>query len=81
MENNWVSSLLQKTIFTTNTSYLLPSQLASISGRPEKVFVRFHFHDVFLCAGGRYHGRMLILNPTLIPLLEELGRKTKSGFQ
>ncbi|MBL7874439.1 MAG: 3-hydroxybutyryl-CoA dehydrogenase, partial [Cyclobacteriaceae bacterium] len=35
-----------KTIFTTNTSYLLPSQLATISGRPEK-FCAFHFHDVF----------------------------------
>ncbi|MFN7601715.1 MAG: 3-hydroxyacyl-CoA dehydrogenase NAD-binding domain-containing protein, partial [Bacteroidota bacterium] len=35
-----------KTIFTTNTSYLLPSQFADISGRPEK-FCAFHFHDVF----------------------------------
>lgn len=35
-----------KTIFTTNTSYLLPSQFAAISGRPEK-FCAFHFHDVF----------------------------------
>jgi len=31
-----------KTIFTTNTSYLLPSQLATISGRPEK-FCAFHY--------------------------------------
>ncbi len=35
-----------QTIFTTNTSYLLPSQFATISGRPEK-FCAFHFHDVF----------------------------------
>ncbi len=62
-----------KTIFTTNTSYLLPSQLASISGRPEK-FCAFHFHDVF-------YARVVDIMPhadtdsTLIPLLEELGRK------
>jgi len=35
-----------KTIFTTNTSYLLPSQLADASGRPAR-FCAFHFHDVF----------------------------------
>ena len=62
-----------KTIFTTNTSYLLPSQLASISGRPEK-FCAFHFHDVF-------YARVVDIMPhagtdsTLIPVLEELGRK------
>lgn len=62
-----------KTIFTTNTSYLLPSQLASISGRPEK-FCAFHFHDVF-------YARVVDIMPhsgtdlSLIPLLEELGRK------
>ncbi|MEM7104073.1 MAG: 3-hydroxyacyl-CoA dehydrogenase [Bacteroidota bacterium] len=36
----------EKTLFTTNTSYLLPSQLADSSGRPER-FCAFHFHDVF----------------------------------
>lgn len=62
-----------KTIFTTNTSYLVPSQLASISGRPEK-FCAFHFHDVF-------YARVVDImphvgtDPTLIPLLEELGKK------
>jgi 3-hydroxybutyryl-CoA dehydrogenase len=62
-----------KTIFTTNTSYLLPSQLADISGRPEK-FCAFHFHDVF-------YARVVDImphpktDPSLIPLLEELGRK------
>lgn len=34
------------TIFTTNTSYLLPSMFAEQSGRPEQ-FCAFHFHDVF----------------------------------
>jgi 3-hydroxybutyryl-CoA dehydrogenase len=34
------------TLFTTNTSYLLPSLLAADTGRPER-FCAFHFHDVF----------------------------------
>ena len=34
------------TIFTTNTSYLLPSMFAEASGRPER-FCSLHFHDVF----------------------------------
>ncbi len=61
-----------KTIFTTNTSYLLPSQLADISGRPEK-FCAFHFHDVF-------YARVVDImphpttDPTLIPLLHELAK-------
>jgi 3-hydroxybutyryl-CoA dehydrogenase len=61
-----------KTIFTTNTSYLLPSQLATISGRPEK-FCAFHFHDVF-------YARVVDImphpttDPSLIPLLRELGK-------
>ena len=61
-----------KTIFTTNTSYLLPSQLAYISGRPDK-FCAFHFHDVF-------YARVVDImphpttDPSLIPLLQELGR-------
>ncbi len=60
-----------KTIFTTNTSYLLPSQLANISGRPEK-FCAFHFHDVF-------YARVVDImphpttDPSLIPLLQDLG--------
>ncbi|WP_114747935.1 3-hydroxyacyl-CoA dehydrogenase [Pleomorphovibrio marinus] len=36
----------EKTIFTTNTSYLLPSLFAEISDRPGK-FCALHFHDVF----------------------------------
>jgi len=61
-----------KTIFTTNTSYLLPSQLANISGRPDK-FCAFHFHDVF-------YARVVDImphpttDPSLIALLQELGR-------
>lgn len=34
-----------RTIFTTNTSTLLPSKIASATGRPEK-FLALHFHDV-----------------------------------
>lgn len=61
-----------KTIFTTNTSYLLPSQLARISGRPDK-FCAFHFHDVF-------YARVVDImphpttDPVLIPLLQKLGK-------
>lgn len=61
------------TIFTTNTSYLLPSQFAEVSGRPEK-FCAFHFHDVF-------HSRVVDIMPhpgtssEVVSLLEELGRK------
>ncbi len=61
-----------KTIFTTNTSYLLPSQLAAISGRPQK-FCAFHFHDVF-------YARVVDImphpttDPSMIPLLQELGK-------
>ena len=62
----------EKTIFTTNTSYLLPSQLAAISGRPAKVCA-FHFHDVF-------NARVVDImphsgtDPELIPLLQQLGK-------
>lgn len=62
-----------KTIFTTNTSYLLPSQFATISGRPEK-FCAFHFHDVFTA-------RVVDVmphpgtHPDIIPLLFDFGKK------
>ena len=36
----------EHTLLTTNTSYLLPSQLAEASGRPKR-FCALHFHDVF----------------------------------
>lgn len=35
----------ERTIFTTNTSTLVPSMFADKTGRPEK-FLAFHFHDV-----------------------------------
>ncbi len=35
----------EKTIFTTNTSYLVPSMFAEASGRPEKL-IALHFHDL-----------------------------------
>jgi 3-hydroxybutyryl-CoA dehydrogenase len=63
----------EKTIFTTNTSYMLASMFAEESGRPEK-FCAFHFHDVF-------YSRVVDImphpgtDPGLIPILEELGRK------
>jgi len=62
-----------QTIFTTNTSFLLPSQLANHSGRPNK-FCALHFHDVF-------YSRVVDImphektNPELIPLLQDLARK------
>ncbi|MBS4071164.1 MAG: 3-hydroxyacyl-CoA dehydrogenase [Algoriphagus sp.] len=63
----------EKTWFTTNTSYLLPSMFAEESGRPDK-FCAFHFHDVF-------YSRIVDImphpgtDPVMIPMLEELGRK------
>lgn len=63
----------EKTWFTTNTSYLLPSMFAEESGRPAK-FCAFHFHDVF-------YSRVVDImphpgtDPVMILMLEELGRK------
>lgn len=63
----------EKTIFTTNTSYLLPSMMAEATGRPAK-FCAFHFHDVFWA-------KVVDIMPhpgtdqALIPLLEDFGRK------
>ena len=63
----------EKTWFTTNTSYLLPSWLADASGRPEK-FCAFHFHDVFF-------SRVVDIMPhpgtwpEMIPMLQELGER------
>lgn len=62
-----------KTIFTTNTSYMLASMFAEDSGRPKR-FCAFHFHDVF-------YSRVVDImphpetDPGLIPILEDLGRK------
>lgn len=60
------------TIFTTNTSYLIPSFFAEETGRPE-LFCALHFHDVF------YANVVDIMpNPRtkawMIPLLEEFGK-------
>jgi 3-hydroxybutyryl-CoA dehydrogenase len=63
----------EKTIFTTNTSYMLASMFAEDSGRPNR-FCAFHFHDVF-------YSRVVDImphpgtDPALIPILEDLGRK------
>jgi len=62
----------EKTIFTTNTSYLLPSMFAEISGRPER-FCALHFHTVF------YAKVVDIMphpgtDPQLIPLLMDFGK-------
>ncbi len=37
----------QRTVFTTNTSSLVPSMYAEATGRPEQ-FLAFHFHDILL---------------------------------
>lgn len=61
----------KKTLFTTNTSYLLPSMFAEQSGRPER-FCALHFHDVFTA-------RIVDImphpgtDPNLIPVLERFG--------
>ena len=59
------------TIFTTNTSYLIPSLFAQETGRPH-LFCALHFHDVF------YANVVDIMpNPQteawIIPLLKEYG--------
>ena len=61
-----------KTIFTTNTSFLLPSMFAEISGRPNK-FCALHFHDVF-------QFRIVDIMPhpntdrAIIPILEDFSK-------
>jgi len=62
----------EKTIFTTNTSSLLPSLYAEDTGRP-KHFCALHFHDVF------YANVVDIMpNPQteswMIPLLQDFGK-------
>ena len=61
------------TVFTTNTSYLMPSQFAAETGRPE-LFCAFHFHDVFFA-------NVVDIMPHagtekwVVDLLMEMGRK------
>jgi 3-hydroxybutyryl-CoA dehydrogenase len=64
-----------KTIFTTNTSYLLPSQLVDSVDRPA-LFCAFHFHDVF-------YSKVVDIMPhprtseEVVTLLEDFGRALK----
>lgn len=62
-------------VFTTNTSYLMPSQFAAETGRPER-FCAFHFHDVFTA-----NVVDIMPHPTteqwVIDLLMEMGTKLK----
>ncbi len=62
-----------RTVFTTNTSYLLPSAFAEETGRPER-FCAFHFHDVFLAnvVDVMPHAGTA---PWIVELLMNLGRK------
>ena len=59
------------TIFTTNTSYLIPSYFAEHTGRPN-LFCALHFHDVFFA-----NVVDIMPNPQteswIIPLLKEFG--------
>jgi 3-hydroxybutyryl-CoA dehydrogenase len=61
-----------KTIFTTNTSYLLPSMLVDSVDRPA-LFCAFHFHDVFMA-------KVVDIMPhpgtseEVVTLLEDFGR-------
>jgi 3-hydroxybutyryl-CoA dehydrogenase len=62
-----------KTIFTTNTSYMLPSWFAAETGRPER-FCAFHFHDVFqaVVVDIMPHAGT---EPWIVDLLMDLGEK------
>lgn len=62
-----------ETIFTTNTSYLLPSWFAADTGRPER-FCAYHFHDVFdaIVVDVMPHAGT---EPWIVDLLIELGVK------
>ena len=63
----------QHTVFTTNTSYLMPSLFAAETGRPE-LFCAFHFHDVFFA-----NVVDIMPHPAtekwVVDLLMEMGRK------
>lgn len=63
----------EHTVFTTNTSYLMPSYFAAETGRPER-FCAFHFHDVFFA-----NVVDIMPHPStaqwVIDLLMEMGRK------
>jgi len=61
------------TLFTTNTSYLMPSYFAAETGRPER-FCAFHFHDVFWANVVDIMPHPATA-PWVTPLLMELGKK------
>jgi 3-hydroxybutyryl-CoA dehydrogenase len=65
----------EKTLFTTNTSYMLSSWMAEESGRPAQ-FCAFHFHDVFFANVVDIMPHINTANwiPTL---LEDLGKVLK----
>ncbi len=62
-----------QTIFTTNTSYLLPSWFAAETGRPG-LFCAFHFHDVFFANVVDIMPHAAT-EPWVIDLLMEMGKK------
>ncbi len=61
------------TVFTTNTSFLLPSMFADHSGRPDK-FCAFHFHNVFTAnvVDIMPHSHTA---PWIVELLKDVGKK------
>ena len=61
------------TVLTTNTSYLLPSQLAAESGDPDR-FCAFHFHDVFVARVVDVMPHPTT-SPAVVPFLVDLGRR------
>lgn len=63
----------ENVVLTTNTSYLLPSQLADVVGDDQR-FCAFHFHDVFDARVVDVMGHPTTA-PEVIPFLTELGRK------
>jgi len=63
----------KKTIFTTNTSSLLPSLFADATGRPER-FCAFHFHDVFYANVVDIMPNSKTL-PWIVSLLKDLGKQ------
>jgi len=60
------------TLFTTNTSYLLPSMFADITGRPDR-FCALHFHDVFYANVVDVMPHPTTV-PWMIPLLADFGK-------
>ncbi|MFK8057744.1 MAG: 3-hydroxyacyl-CoA dehydrogenase NAD-binding domain-containing protein [Saprospiraceae bacterium] len=63
----------EHTVITTNTSYLLPSQIVDVVG-DEARFCAFHFHDVFDARVVDVMGHPNTA-PEVIPFLIELGKK------